>query len=500
MTEGLALEQMPAGAVAPVDDIAQLLQTYINLPEQVDVTLTPDGMVVRTSDFPVLVLEMCQFDCHRYLKDVLAGVAWIDGQERAQLLEELHCLFASIKQFAADGDRFILTRAAASTSPLPARLSHGFCQQLKVAQQVKFRCSVSSPQELTVTEIEGITILAGGQMLALRALHLKRDGDRCRIDPQVERSGAAEGLPNDVWARVQRACRDAVLNVLMKVHSLSFDVPVVVAEFDEYMLNGMNFCQFLKMQEKDALILVEQTAKVCVIDPISRTLLACTLRIHKQEERIVLDRKQKNHCDLGGVALNFAPNVELSLKRTAERLTIEKLSGVGLEVPFEAPPELDAVGVDLHKSIPKRITSLNLSAPDAGQNRSLLIGTAPGCWVGLDLDREMQPLTDAAGNWVMYGVAANPISGLPQRFFIRLDRENNLNMTPREMTQIITDTAAEGFDPRDPATWTWGALALGGQTLLAADSLARGATDDSDEIKKTARSLGRLIGRILDEL
>ncbi len=40
------------------------------------------------------------------------------------------------------------------------------------------------------------------------------------------------------------------------------------------------------------------------------------------------------------------------------------------------------------------------------------VRTAPGRWIGHDLDdKTMRPALDDEGNWMLFGVTSNPISG-----------------------------------------------------------------------------------------
>ena len=121
----------------------------------------------------------------------------------------------------------------------------------------------------------------------------------------------------------------------------------------------------------------------------------------------------------------------------------------------------------------KGYNCLTLSAQDKNGRRRLVTGFSPGRWIGLDLDENNQPSTDAQGNWVMYGVTSNPISGAAQSFFLRLDKKNELNMTTREIANLVSQTATEAFDPSDPASWHWGAVALGAKTILTAGQILR---------------------------
>jgi hypothetical protein len=205
---------------------------------------------------------------------------------------------------------------------------------------------------------------------------------------------------------------------------------------------------------------IERSAGIAVEDPLTRSLLERGMRIVKKGQNLELVREKKSQCDLGGLALNFAAKINLQLAKRTNEVDISRLSGVGVEIAFEPPEELLQLGVNLRQSLPKTIQGFTLSARDGEDRRKLVVNTDPGCWIALNLNALMQPDTDAQGNWQVVGVAQNPISGVPQKFFLRLDSSNNLNMTPLEIAEMVAQTAFEG----------------------------------------TARNIGRLIGKLLNEL
>jgi hypothetical protein len=482
----------------PIDEIHRALQTYVNLPELVDLRLHPHGIHLKTSDFPKLIVESSGLDLRQYFIDALKGADFLTAAERDKLAFDLFHIFNTVTAFASDEKGAVMHRSEKTFVSLPQAMSQGFVQQLTIERSVNFRLSAKLPDEATFTDVAGVTFNVGGKVLALRQLTLKAKKGMCIVIPLLDEHGV---IPHsgDFLQRVKTAGRDVVVGLLVKARQVSVQLPVIMQEFREYLSNAVHFRELLREQNKDLVMFFERTANIKIDDPLTRSLLERGNRVVKEGEKIQLERQRDNVCDLGGVALKLASQIELQLARSVEQLQIDGLNGIGISLPFESPAELKTIGLDLHRSIPRTITSLKLSSPAADGSRRLVAGTAPGCWVGLDLAENMQPAVDIQGNWMVFGVTHNPISGILQKFFLRLDKQNNLNMTARELAEIVTQTAIDGFDPNNPFTWSWAALAIGGQTFIAADEIMRNARD-GDKLKDSARKLGRFLGKLLDDL
>jgi hypothetical protein len=500
LSEALQAIQPSAVGRSPADDLRAVLSLYTSLPNAVDVSLTADGIVVKTDDFPLLIETTCGFSIHGYVRDVLAQVVWISELERSRLFDQVYAAFAQVGNFQCCSGKVILASRGITELELPPALTWKFFQRATIEEQLSFVPVIASCEQLVIEQIAGIYLHGEADVFALRAVQVDLRGNGCIITPRLEKIRSVP-VAGGLLDRSRAYGRSGLLRALLLLKQVKIESPCVPAEFSQYNRNIHNFLQFASRAENDLMALLEHAAGEDVPDPIIRAALIKATRVTKYGEQIELRRQGIAICNLGGVSLTMDENISCAVERHVDQLTVAGIKGVGLSVPFETPPELQAVGVDLRRSIPSKIVSLALSAPDEAGNRQLLVGTAPGCWIMLQLSPSMQPLCDSQGNWTILGVTQNPISSMPQRFFLRLDSSNNLAMTGREIAEILTQTAAEGFDPRDPATWAWGALALGGQTLLAADTFMAGEESDEieQEIKRQARSLGRLIGKLLEE-
>jgi tetratricopeptide (TPR) repeat protein len=486
---------------APLDEIERALKSYVNLPEWVDLTLRTEGITLYTDDFPRLINESTGLDLRLYFADAFKDADFLKQPEKEKLAQDLFYLFKTVESFVSGPEGGRLERSELTVIDLPPGLSQDFVQKMNVEKEVTFRLTATLPDEVTFENVSGITFDVGNKKIALNQFNLKAHGNMCTVTPILAEQGQVQQEAKGIFGALKNAGKDLIIGAAMKMGKLPpIELPIVLEEFRTYLRDAMNFKALIQERGKDLVMFIERSAGITVDDPLTRSLLTRGMRILKKGADIELVREQKSVCDLGGIALEIAPTIKLSLAKKIEEVEIEKLHGIGVEVPFDAPPELAAIGLDLSRALPKKIISLSLGAKDDEDRRRLVVKTAPGCWMALDLNVEMQPALDARGNWIVVGVTNNPISGAPQNFFLRLDSANNLTMTPREIAQIVTQTAIEGFDPSDPFTWKWGAVALGGQALLTAGTIIRGAAGDTDEVKKTARKLGRFIGKLLNDL
>jgi len=261
--------------------------------------------------------------------------------------------------------------------------------------------------------------------------------------------------------------RDILVGFFLKVTTFSSNLPCDLNEYRRYLDDVINLKRALQYQEKDLLSFFERCARIEVSDPLTRALFQNGIRICRDVERILIERQTVSSCDLGGVTLTFAPTIHLSMRKTQAELDIPDIKGVDMHVDFNAPLELNAIGLDLRRSIPSQIESINLSLPK-DRVRRIVVGTERDRWIGLDLDEQtMRPAFDQDGNWIIFGVTSNPISGAAQNFYLRLDRNNELKMSARELASLVAQTAMDGFDPQDPTTWQWGVIAIGAETMLS---------------------------------
>lgn len=487
------------GCEQPIDEIERALKTYVRLPANIDLQLRPEGICLKTDDFPRVVEECCGLDLKKYFIDAFARVDILDAAEKSKLAEGLFHTMRTVTSFISGSEGAQLDRSETTVIELPPAMTQGFVQKMTVAETVTFRLVPNPPDEAKFVDIGGITFSVGGKLVGVRELSLRAEGNKCIITPVLDQCGEIKQTAENALQALKNSGKDFLVGMYLKTQKIATEVPIALAEYRNYLADVINFKSSLQYKEKDLLSFCERASRIAIDDPMTRALMECCMRLTKKDEDIQLQRRADSSCDLGGVALKIAPVVKLQLLKKTTDLAIDNLSGINVKVEFDAPAELSAIGVDLKRSLPQCIIGLTLSAPDKNGNRRLITGFGPGRWIGVDLDENNQPATDAQGNWIMFGVTSNPISGAAQSFFLRLGKNNQLNMTTREIANLVSQTATEAFDPSDPSSWHWGAVALGAQTILTAGQILRSTIGDeeTDKLAEDVKKVGKFFKKLL---
>jgi hypothetical protein len=487
------------GQAKPIDEIERALKTYVRLPEQFDLTLRPEGIDLTTNDFPCIIKECCGLDLQRYFVDAFSQAEQLTQPERSRLAADMFNVVNTITSFSTGPEGAKLSRSETTVIDLPAAMSQGHVQQMTFDTTVTFRLLPNPPDEGTFVNVSGISFNVGGKRVAVSELSLKAVGNKCIITPVLAEAGHVKQAAASAIEAIKNTGKDFLVSMFLKTQKVSTELPIVLEEFRTYLADATNFKSSLQFKEKDLCSFFERCARIQIDDPLTRALICNGMHVVRNGETIQLERKDSSKCDLGGVALKVAPSFKLTLLKKSDELSIQNLSGVEVVVPFDAPSELKVIGLDMRRSLPTRIVSLTMSQADAEQRRRLVAGIGPNKWIGLDLNENMMPALDKDGNWMIFGVTSNPISGSPQSFFLRLDKNNQLNMTTREIASLVDQTAMEGFDPADPMTWQWGAVALGAKTLLTAGKILRSTIGDeeTDKIAEDVKKVGKFFRKLL---
>ncbi len=481
------------GEKTRVDEIDRLLLTYANLPDHFELAVTPDGVDLLADDFPKIVKEFSGLDLERYFIDAFSQSPGLNTEQRAKVSADLFRVLRTVTRVVTATTGSTLTRSEETSIDLPPALSNGYVQKVNFGTTVTFKLVPNPPDEAIFVNLTGITFSVGGKLIAVPQLALKVEGNICAVKPTLAECGTVSQTASSRLQAITNLGRNIFVGFFLKTTTFSTNLPVVQSEYRRYLDSATNLKRALQYQEKDLLSLFERCARIEVSDPLTRAIFQNGVRICRNGENIQIERQTDSSCDLGGVALKFAPTVDLEMTKTTAELDTIDLKGVDMSVPFNAPAELSAIGLDLKRSIPSRIEAIRLS-PAKNHVRRIIVRTAPGRWIGLDLNEQtMRPAFDQNGNWMVFGVTSNPISGGTQSFYLRLDRNNELKMSTRELASLVSQTAMEGINPNDPTTWQWGAVAIGANTVLAAGTILRGTIGDeetdkiADEVKEVAK-------------
>ncbi len=485
--------QLLLGEKTRVDEIDRLLLTYANLPDYFELAVRPDGVDLLTDDLPKVVKEFSGLDLERYFVDAFSHSPGLTAEQRAKVSADLFRVLRTVTKVVTATAGSTLTRSEETSVDLPSGLSNGYVQKVNFGTTVTFKLVPNPPDEAIFVNMTGITFSVGGKLIAVPQLALKAEGNICAVKPTLAECGTVAQTASSRLQAITNLGKNIFVGFFLKTTTFSTNLPVVQNEYRRYLDSATNLKRALQYQEKDLLSLFERCARIEVSDPLTRAIFQNGVRICRKVESIQIERQTASCCDLSGVALKFAPTINLEMKKTTAELDITNLKRVEMSVAFNAPSELSAIGLDLRRSIPSRIEAIKLS-PAKNRVRRIVVRTAPGRWIGLDLhEQTMRPAFDQNGNWMLFGVTSNPISGGTQSFYLRLDRNNELKMSTRELASLVSQTAMVGIDPGDPTTWQWGAVAIGAETVLAAGTILRGTIGDeetdkiADEVKEVAK-------------
>lgn len=481
------------GEKTKIDEIDRLLVTYASLPDQFALAVSPDGIDLISDDFPKMVKEFSGLDLERYFIDAFSQSPGLTTEQRAKVSADLFGILRTVTRVVTGPAGSTLTRSEETSIDLPANLSSGLVQKVNFGTTVTFKLVPNPPDEAIFVNMTGITFSVSGKLIAVPQLDLKVVGNMCAVKPTLAECGTVAQTASSRLQAIANLGKNIFVGFYLKTTTFSTNLPVIQDEYRRYLDSATNLKRALQYQEKDLLSLFERCARIEVSDPLTRAIFQNGVRICRKGESIQIERRSNSSCDMGGVALKFAPTVDLHMKKTTVELDITDLKGVDMSVAFNAPSELRTIGLDLRRSIPSRIEAIRLG-PSRDRVRRIIVRTAPGRWVGLDLsEKTMRPAFDENGNWMVFGVASNPISGGTQSFYLRLDRNNELKMTTREIASLVSQTAIEGIDPSDPLTWQWGAVAIGAETVLGVGTILRGTIGDektdqlADEVKEVTK-------------
>ena len=482
-----------------IDEIDRLLATYANLPDYFDLAVRPDGVDLCTDDFPKIVQEFSALDLAKYFVDAFSQTPGLTPQERDKVAADLFHIMRTVTKIVTGPAGATLTRSQETSIDLPRGLSDGYVQKITFGTTVTFRLVPNPPDEATFVNVTGITFSAGGKLIGMQELSLKGEDKFCLVKPMLAECGNVKQTASSTLQSLSNFTRDMLVGFFLKTTTFSINLPCVLDDYRRYLDDATNLKRALQYQEKDLLSFFERCARIEVSDPLTRALFQNGVRICRKIESIQIDRQTVSSCDLGGVTLTLAATINLNMRKTQAELDIPDIQGVDLRVGFNAPSELGAIGLDLRRSIPSRIESIKLSLPK-DRLRRIVVGTAPGRWIGLDLDEAtMRPAFDQNQNWMLFGFTSNPISGAAQSFYLRLDRHNELKMTTRELACLVSQTAMEGFSAEDPLTWKWGVIAVGAETVLTTGTILRSTIGDeaTDKIAEEVQAVARFFKRLL---
>jgi hypothetical protein len=483
------------------DTVGRALKVYAKLPEQIDLSLRPDGITLKTNNFPDVLQQSTALSLHQYFLDAFRDVPNLSDVQKDQLASDFFGLFATVREFSSNAAGATLHRTCETSIALPVPLSLGLVQEMIVGREVKFRLLPNLPDEATFANVSGISFRIGQKAVPVGDLTIKATGDKCIVTPVLREEGDGIQLPNIPSFSLDKIAekgRELLAGALIKMGRIALELPCVYSEFCQYLADAANFKAALQVPSKDLLSLIEQTSKVSVGDPLVRTLLQGCMRFRKSGVELILDRGSGTECEAGSILLKALPSVKMNMVKDDGNLRMEKLEGISIRIPFDPPPALRDIGLDLRRSVPRNIVSLQLSSINEQGCRNMVLGTGPSKWIACDLTVDLKPWFEE-GYWRLYGVVGSPITGAPQKFYVTLDRDNQVCMSAEEIANLASEARMDGFSPTDPASWKWAAISAGEQGVAVANKAFSTVKEHGKVLGQKAKRIGQLLGIVEDE-
>ena len=469
------------------DDLQLMLESYLRLPEYFDLSIRGDEVRLLITDFPALLQEAMDFSFQKYFEDFWKTIPGLTDKEKLRLSNEFANLFRQIRGFYSRPEGALLDRVESNTIELPRALSRGLVESVTVGNELEFRFEASPPDAATFAAVKGITFRCFGQDIALRALHLRSENGICEIVPELEVVQLSKP------ANMVDLLKHKLISGVLKLKKLCLKSVVNQEEFRQYLRDGANLKSALREHKNDILSILDRLSDIKIDDTFARALFRTATRYKRNLDRIEITKEKSTICEVGGLNLTLALRVAMRLHKRTDQMQISEVDGVGVRIPFEPPSQLSAVGFNLSKSMPNEINGLTLGLISKAKRRKIVVGIGVNRWISCLVDRHLEPVFDHYGHWTLSGVVTNPISNNGQSFYLRLNRDFEIDMTVAEMMSLFTDTAMEGFDPVNPITWHWGLAALGtgaisniGEGILKERTLSNLKDGAAGAIKKGA--------------
>ncbi len=466
-----------------IDALRLTLESYLRLPQSTDFRILGDDVILRTTGFPELLLEATGLSFQQYFTDVWSAVEGLDASERKRLIEDFTGIFKDVRVMTSTAAGAVLERSGKTTIKLPEILSKGIVESITFGEEIKFRLDAEPPYQASFAEVKGISFRCMGFDIELLHLALRAENGLCHIVPTLAPA------PVHKSSGIMDKFKNKVVSGLLKIKSLELKVPIVMDEFKQYLANALHLKTALREHKDDLLTFLDHLSEIKIEDSFARAVFRSANQYRRMNDRIEIYRDRTTITDCGGVMLTLASELKLTLCKRVDKLQIENIEGIGVQVPFEPPKQLEKMGINLQKTMPTMVNSFAVSLFNSSTRRQVVVGIGVNRWISFLINEFLEPIWDPNGHLTIAGIASNPISENGQSFYLRLNKKFELDMSMPELMNLITNTAFEGFDPANPLTWHWGVVAAGGGSLLTVGSMLRINERTISNIKDNASAL-----------
>lgn len=450
----------------PNDDIQKILRSIIQLPTNIEAGIHEDGISLRTNNLPRLVEESTGVNLKTLLTDTLRKDSNIPECARPQLAEDIYKVLRGIAHLENHGNQIKLTSRMETRIPLSDQLTAGYIDGISFAKEIAFKLESPTPETIVIGDLQGVAFTRDNTKVNLTSITFSLQNEQLAVKTQFKLAENKEtpvrGSVLDFHSLTSMGSEYFLTKIINNLPEIKIDVDAAAYKAG---LGEFHKFKALLSNPQEAKHLIENSTGVPLNDPFFKSIIEGGTRITKNKDTITLERRQQTTCDLGGVQLRVDPKVVIEMIEDPHDLRISRINGMNLDVPFSAPEELKTIGVDLNRSVPKKISHLLITAPDQAGNRFLNVGTGPQTHLHLSLNSDFQPARNAAGHWTLGGTVGSPIDGQPVPFWLRLNGQNQPEMSFDELAAQGIRIATKAVRLDSPSTWKWGAAAVGGQVI-----------------------------------
>jgi hypothetical protein len=323
---------------------------------------------------------------------------------------------------------------------------------LGAAGELKFKTTIDAQSKaVALTDIEGMNLkIEGGKDVAIRGISTRMVENKPTISVTIDNPKERNpNIPEAFWPKTITV--PLPLDKVAPGLDTSALPNVILALADVKQV----------LQDKDVSRIMGTTGDAGV-DGLIKQLASGLTSIEKRGQQITINRDNGNaKLNLGGPDITVAPTVTCTLKGDGDSVKVTNITGLDITIPLPA---------QLGNRMTTPLQEVSLDSKDWRGNRDLVIRTGRLLEVvRVNVDGNLQPVKDGQGNWgatiTMPNLAVKNDLSQKFTFKLKLDANNNINMSASEVASIVGD-----------ATWEAADLSLYGAASVITSGLSKGAS------------------------
>lgn len=390
----------------------KLITVFSRLPEKAAVELGKDSLSIKT--------------------DFAKAVEAVPG---AQLDDASRKTLSALQSLSLDKDSFTARFSGEHRIPVNREIPViGELKDIKVSDangQLKFDLKLDG-KSAVMDNINGLKlVMADGREIAIHRLGLRSGEKGSNVELTIDNPGKKPDWMNErLWPKTVPVSLPAEMVFPQSNPEMLNSVVKACAEAKN-VLKERNFSPYLSGITEEGL--------KGTIDKV----MSGVSKIQKNGDRLELTRNNGEiQHDLAGATLKVGETVSFRLGADPKAPSVLDITGVKVAIPL--PSEL-RIGDGLES-----VKSVSLGHCDYSGARDLQIKMGPLVDnIRLNLNKNMQPATDADGNWKVGLRVANLLSNSPGdkvSMQLRIGADGKLNMKPSEILDIVSDATGQAAD------------------------------------------------------